>query len=300
MVFVCLMTGSDLLLWAQPTSLPRADTADLSRPAEIPAALIIRDAHSIYWSFFAARYLGFDEVWVAYSHDRVNWSRGLYTGIPVLPGNSFRVRVSEAAIDADWFGPMHPPAERRYYRSSIDTTIWGYTIYKHVLYGDADADGLSDLAEDILWTDPDDPDTDGDGLADGYDNNPLAAPLDSLSREEMLHKAVIENELEALPDARLVIVEQLGDRPISYHRSKGIVLSLSPQACDAYVEAHGYGVPILTCNAAAAAGDRLKASFQFFIAPDDAWGYETTFQWEEEEKELRSVGPIDSWRAEPE
>lgn len=44
--------------------------------------------------------------------------------------------------------------------------------------GDRDGDGLGDQQEALFGTDPDNPDTDADGLLDGEDPDPLHAPLD--------------------------------------------------------------------------------------------------------------------------
>lgn len=67
-----------------------------------------------------------------------------------------------------------------------------------VLEKDADRDGLTDIAEERLLTDPENPDTDGDGILDSQDRLPLvplngpttgdpaalAAVLNKLSRQE--------------------------------------------------------------------------------------------------------------------
>ena len=47
--------------------------------------------------------------------------------------------------------------------------------------GDSDGDGLSDVVEVGLGTDPFDPDTDGDGADDGYELISGTDPLDALS-----------------------------------------------------------------------------------------------------------------------
>ena len=275
---------------------PSEPYADILNSANIPKKLIIRDADQIYWSFFTSSYFGFEEFWVAYSHDQSYWSRALYTAIPVLPGTSYKISVSKEKIDIDWFNPLDTPPEHRYYRSAVDTTVLGYTIYKHVLYGDADADGLSDLAEDVLWTHPYEMDTDGDGKADGYDANPLAAPAEALSLAEKLHKAIIEYELSEFTSNQLVVVEQFTG-PMEYERPTGRVLSLSSQGCDAYVEAHGYGVPFLTCTVTETPDRTFAVSFQFFVAPEDAWGYDLIYEWDEVEKAWRQLGPLQKWQA---
>ncbi|MDZ7346637.1 MAG: hypothetical protein ONA69_07565, partial [candidate division KSB1 bacterium] len=155
------------------------------------------------------------------------------------------------------------------------------------------------LAEEILWTDPNDMDTDGDGMADGYDPNPLAAPVEELTSVEQLHKLLVESVLENFPSHQLVIVEQPEDRALEYNRSCGLVLSLSPAACDAYVEANAYGVPILTCKVEPEGEQNYQVLFQFFVAPDDAWGYDARFAWDGSDRTFHLVGTPDEWRVIP-
>jgi len=56
---------------------------------------------------------------------------------------------------------------------------------------DSDKDGWTDLVEKRLGTDPDNKDTDGDGLIDSEDKNPLAAPR-PLNEEEKVLRAAFE------------------------------------------------------------------------------------------------------------
>lgn len=260
--------------------VPDDGMGNILNPAELPEKIIIRDAGQRYWTFFRSSFYGFDEFWTAHSIDQENWSRPLYTGIPVLPGNSYQLRVTLHQIDIDWFPPFDFSTSRQYFRASIDTTVSGYTILKSTLYKDSDSDGLSDLSEDVLWTQAYNLDTDDDGMADGYDVNPLAGHSDNLTLPEKLHQYILEFEMNEFPSNQLIIAEQPGENPIEYNRTKGIVLSLSSQGCDAYVAAHGYGVPILTCKVITMGNGRYQAYFQFFISPDDAWGYDAEFDWD--------------------
>jgi hypothetical protein len=292
-----------LFLWprlsrCQDDFLPYLTQGNFFGTAIVPTVAIIHDSTGTYWSIFSSTFFGFHEFWVAYSHDARNWSRPLYTGIPVLPSDNYSIRVTKHQINVDWFGEMTPALHRDYYRAFVDTTNRGYTIFKHTLYQDSDADGLSDLSEDVLWTDPLKIDTDGDGKADGYDQNPLAATPDSMSLHDKLHKAMIEFELEEFYSNQLVVVEQLNSKPMEYNRYEGLVLSLSTGGCDAFVNETGYGVPILTCTVKDTLQQRLKASFQFFIAPDNAWGYDTVCRWSESEQDFIDFVVFNEWVAE--
>lgn len=277
--------------------LPHIVSGNLFSELTIPTTCIIRDSSNVYWTIFSSDFLGFHEFWTAYSHDAVNWSRALYTGVPVLPSNNYQIKVGAHQLDFDWRGKLQPQEHRQYYRSFIDTTIMGYTVYKNTLYEDSDGDGLSNLAEDRLWTDANKIDTDDDGKADGFDQNPLAAPQDKLDMQQRLHKRIIEFELEEFDSNQLVVVEQLDDAPMEYARPSGLVLSMSSGAADAFVESNGYGVPILTCTVKDTIDQMLKASFQFFVAPDDAWGYDLVCKWGAEKKDWIKFDVFNEWVA---
>ncbi len=277
--------------------LPHITNKNLFSTAAIPMTCIIKDSSNIYWTVFTSDYLGFHEFWVAYSHDAVNWSRALYTGVPVLPSDNYQIKAGGRQIDFDWRGELKQPEARQYYRAIIDTTIMGYTVYKSTLYEDTDGDGLSDLTEDRIWTDPNLLDTDEDGKADGLDQNPLAAPAEDLTLREKLHKRIIEFELEEFDTNQLVVVEQFNGKSMEYEREAGLVLSMSPGAVDAFVEFTGYGVPILTCTVKDTTKNRLKASFQFFVAPDDAWGYDLVCRWSKREKDWVGFKVFNEWVA---
>ncbi|MBN1481067.1 hypothetical protein EH223_01260 [candidate division KSB1 bacterium] len=278
--------------------LPYLTQGNLFSTAVVPTVVIIRDSTDIYWTIFSSKFLGFHEFWLAYSHDTQNWSRPLYTGIPVLPNNNYQIKVSKHQIDFDWYGELEHPEQKIYYRSHIDTTNMGYTIYKRTLFEDTDADGLTDLAEDVLWTNRFKNDTDGDGKADGYDQNPLAAPANELSLHEKLHKAIIEYELEEFYSNQLVVVEQFENKPMEYERYEGIVLSFSSGGCDAFVSETGYGVPILSCTVKDTLTNRLKAGFQYFIAPENAWGYDVICRWSDAENDFLDFKIVNEWVSE--
>ncbi len=59
------------------------------------------------------------------------------------------------------------------------STEWPYITDS--LLADTDRDGLGDGAEKLKGTNPLNPDTDGDGVLDGYDANPLSASVQSLT-----------------------------------------------------------------------------------------------------------------------
>ena len=119
--------------------------------------------------------------WVLRSgDDGKTWRRPLYTGLranlpytvreesalPLLAGDRLEVEVEVEPVDVD---PSNIAAElaRRQAQSGIYLEIPFDALER-----DSDGDGLTDLAEQHLLTDPGNPDTNGDGIADGNDRTP--------------------------------------------------------------------------------------------------------------------------------
>lgn len=123
--------------------------------------------------------------WLLLSHDGgANWQPPLYTGlriqapyvvhatsrVPMLDGDHLDVEVSVRELDEDSI--TFPPVALRAKRSKDGLML---VLRVDDLARDRDADGLTDLAEERLITDPDNPDTDGDGLPDATDPLPQVA-----------------------------------------------------------------------------------------------------------------------------
>lgn len=120
--------------------------------------------------------------WVIRSHDGGRtWGRPIYTGLriqspyvvrrlsnaPLLAGDRLQVEVKVEELDTSSI--TFPPVGLRTKREHEGLLL---QIPFADLARDSDADGLTDLAEERLVTDPQSPDTDGDGLLDGNDSLP--------------------------------------------------------------------------------------------------------------------------------
>ena len=120
--------------------------------------------------------------WLHVSHDRgATWDRPLYLGLqqfqpyvvpatsrlPMLKGSLLQLEVQVRELDPESisFPPVALSSKREaddlYIERSLDD-----------LARDSDRDGLTDLLEDKLRTDPHSADTDGDGLDDASDSLP--------------------------------------------------------------------------------------------------------------------------------
>lgn len=125
-------------------------------------------------------------------------------------------------------------------RSQLTGQDWVAIALGEEVTRDRDGDGWSDLAEARLGTDPELPDTDGDGLADAQDRNPVAAPR-LLTLEEKILAAAFEARYRH--DGRgspLVVLFPDGIQPFELYGWDGITV---PRRSDAPVEKlHGKGV----------------------------------------------------------
>ena len=130
-----------------------------------------------------------DGYWVILSSDGgTTWSQPCFAGVelgrdytvreasdlPLLAGDNLQVEVERQNTEA---AAENPSAREAPAEGQSGRTMQG--IYLEIplatLERDSDGDGLTDLAEERLVTDPADPDTDHDGVPDGVDPLPQVA-----------------------------------------------------------------------------------------------------------------------------
>jgi hypothetical protein len=148
--------------------------------------IAVSDLYDERWSASAGGY------WVLLSDEQGSrWRRPLYTGLranlpytvraqsalPLLAGDCLQVEVEVEEL-ASFFTSDSGPAELapRQPRAGIYLEIPLAELER-----DSDGDGLSDLAEERLLTDPEDADTDHDGIGDGEDPMPTIPAVDTPS-----------------------------------------------------------------------------------------------------------------------
>ncbi len=259
--------------------------------------MLLKDDQGCSWAIYPSKAFGFSEFWLAFSHDGKSWQEPVYTEFPIAGITQYGWSVKNDTLHVRMKSRPHDLLRVKYARETMVGRLDSCALSLQDLFADSDIDGLPDFGERVLRTNPHDADTDHDGKADGFDQNPLATPARSYLVHERLHKFVVEQELKSVEGSGLVIVEQINRKPMEYERNKGLILSLSPDSADAFVNLFGYGVPILT----ASIRDTLKkyqVSFQYFVAPDDAWGYEALYDWDRKQQEWRRKRLYSSWVAE--
>jgi len=140
--------------------------------------------------------------WVVRSHDGGQaWSRPLYTGLRImspyvvrsvselpLVGEGDVLHVEVEILELDEGSITLPPLGMQAKRQQQGLYL---TIPFAELERDGDGDGLTDLAEERLLTDRNDPDTDGDGLGDAADPLPHVAHAGGGDRRARALEAVL-------------------------------------------------------------------------------------------------------------
>ena len=264
------------------TPLTRFDDLSSTSSFEANSLKSIVDDHGTHWAVFISNWYGYLDFWLTFSSNGKVWSRPFFTAVPVIAG-SYDCDISEYKFGIKLKRRL--PDKLQFWRTR---TSWcaaedSCIIPIRDLVQDSDADGLTDYAEYILHSDPLDIDTDNDGKADGYDQNPLAAPMDSIPPPAALHKQIIEWELDAWNYVGAVIVEKFNDYEIEYERDRGIILSMPSDSIDAYLQENDYGIPVLNVHVEPAANGMFKADYTLFISPDDAEGFEALYKWQDGE-----------------
>jgi len=143
---------------AQFMRLDKLGVKPAAEPSEcayslLPATRLLathRDKAGILWGLISSNALGSDRDWWIARREGERWINPLFTGTNVIA-----------------FGVVDP----------------------RMFAKDSDGDGWTDLVEQRLGTDPHNPDTDGDGLKDSMDKNPLAAPRRISEAEQVLAAA---------------------------------------------------------------------------------------------------------------
>lgn len=137
--------------------------------------------------------------WLALSYDNGKTWKKYYTGLTencyyylkrhskiALWKDSNTIQV-EAAVVRQISEVIHPmPAEFEIVQDSIAVQLDIPQIIK-----DSDNDGLTDIAEKKMMLDPDNPDSDGDGIIDGEDKNPRFKSVKT--DKALIYETLIEN-----------------------------------------------------------------------------------------------------------
>jgi outer membrane protein assembly factor BamB len=161
---------------------------------------LARDATGRWWAAFQCDYLhptnvislNLYHLWFVQSRDKRHWIKPTFgfdlAALCTQKGspNNIRLTCRENKLCVDWQETIQigETTRNRIVRHHNEVTIAG-------LYRDSDHDGLPDRIEQEIGTDPANPDTNGNGIPDGRDKDPLYRPH-VLTDEEGIYQATVE------------------------------------------------------------------------------------------------------------
>ena len=120
--------------------------------------------------------------------------------LPILDGDVLQLAVEVNQLDDASI--TFPPVAMRPTRTAHDKMV---RCPLSAIFRDTDGDGVTDVEEARLGTDPADPDTDGDGLSDGADPAPLGAVAPT-TPEEAVRLAAFQQLVDKEASGELLVM----------------------------------------------------------------------------------------------
>jgi len=202
----------------------------------------------IYLGFRASRY-GYWDLYLTWSDNMKVWNEPLFTDIHDSMGDATGPAYGPQFLLQDAAGGLtvvHYLSSETYKDAGIEPgTVVRSLLNIEALRRDSDRDGLTDAIEERLLTDPTNPDTDGDGIGDATDLNPLSPPGTASDKERIRQTALerLNHWHEQKPDlsmpAQLMIVVTDGPQRQQCEGYPGIILNLSAKEREGFWERFG-------------------------------------------------------------
>ncbi len=193
------------------------------------------------WVLFAEDRLGRPyDLFLTWSADGRTWSDPVFSGLTSFldredkaPPPTFSLQVRGRALTIGHTRSFAKGGGEA--RPQLKTQQRVHKLKLEDLHRDRDQDDLVDQEEAALFTNPSRPDSDGDGMLDGRDRNPLARPADPARDDEVI--AVLAFSYAHLVKGllgergRLLLVEEVAGRrrPPELPTFGGITLHLRPE-----------------------------------------------------------------------
>jgi hypothetical protein len=204
------------------------------------------DEKNATWALFQWNCHSADaEIWICKSLGDVLWSQPILLDLPGI--TEFYPFIRKRG---KWDVKRSFQIKNGSIKIVIDEKIWESRISDHL--ADMDMDGLTDLVEARLLTDPNDPDSDRDGLPDGRDSNPLTPKHNDTNDVTQIRQAVF-SALCATSNSRnaVVIVDRDDFAKQEYYGYAGVVLR-SPEIRHGFVNITGIKVNLKSHDTATA------------------------------------------------
>ena len=189
---------------------------DHFQSSDVQPLVQVKDKDNKTWAIIIlSRYGGLD-LWLTSSLENNVWSEPIFLNLPDFPGLSMSRTERENAI-----GKLQVEGD-------VLKIIYNNVTYETRISDqlkDTDKDGLPDIVEARFLTDAKNPDSDGDGVADGKDSNPLT-PKQKDANDTMEIRQAVFSALFATSNSRnaIVIVDRGEFAEQEYYGFAGAVL----------------------------------------------------------------------------
>jgi len=234
---------------------------------------------------------GANDIYLFYSRGGKTWSKPLFTGLAMFQESGLEsciVSVSGGKIEITYdkavdFG-------RSLQREKVSFTL-------SALERDTDHDGLTDIEEVRLRTDPARADTDGDGVKDSEDMNPLVAKKELTDVQKIRQAAFRRIMKEHAEDMRmfgasLVIVQTSASEKQEFQGHDFFVLNLTEEEVNDFKSQFGDGVCVISFANESRYGDYAEVEVQCVWLPLAGIAWKVTLKKNSSEPEGWEVTDI--------
>lgn len=188
----------------------------------LPPLAQTTDINGKTWAIFPwARYTGWTyeahaEIWLTCKNENGSWREPILLDVPNMPTikrESSKSWEAKCALTVE-----NDVVKITYDGEKLETTISGSLR-------DTDGDNLPNIAEARLYTDPQNPDCDEDGILDGNDSNPLTPPVKEPNDTHHIRQAVFSILLATSSNREPIFIVEKGDfAKQEYYGRAGMVL----------------------------------------------------------------------------
>jgi hypothetical protein len=249
-----------------------------SRSAE-ERNVFAKDERGVSYSLETSFKFGAHDIYLTYSKDGKTWSRPLFSGLSLSQESALESSI--VTVSGGKIGITYDKAVdfgRSSQREKVSFTLGD-------LERDTDRDGLTDIEEVRLRTDPARADTDGDGVKDSQDMSPLAARKE-LTEKQKIRQAAFRRMIqmkEAADNTRVfaplvIIVQTPASEKQEFQGHDFFVLNLTEEEVNDFKSQFGDGVCVISFANESRYGDYAEVEVQCVWLPLAGRGWKVTLK----------------------
>jgi hypothetical protein len=237
-----------------------------------------KDERGVSYSLETSFKFGAEDIYLYYSSDGKTWSKPLFTGLSISQESSLsdcKVSVSGGKIEITYDKAID-------FGKSSQREKVSFTLSD--LERDTDRDGLTDIEEVRLRTDPARADTDGDGVKDSEDMNPLVAKK-KLTEMQKIRQAAFRRMVQMRDTdqtrvfgSSLIIVQTPSSEKQEFQGHDFFVLNLTEEEVQDFKSQFGDGVCVIYFANESQFGDHAQVEFQSVWLPLAGRGWKVTLK----------------------